>query len=98
MPLFPTITYSGVTVDTSSAGILKREDVFGTDFQKYQDKLAAIYSETYEVPADRLAAVGQAIYDSTWYLDGDGIRFCYQGAADYVQFVTMPFDETPYTF
>ena len=98
VPLFPTITYSGVTVDTSTAGILKREDVFGTDFQTYQDKLAAIYSETYEVPADRLAAVGQAIYDSTWYLDGDGIRFCYQGEGDCVRFVTLPILEVPYSF
>ena len=97
-PLFPAVTYSGITVDTSSGEILKKEDVFGTDFQACQDKLAAIYGETHDVDAAELPAVGQAIYDSTWFLAPDGIRFCYQGAADYVQFVTMPFDETPYTF
>ena len=98
MPLFPTVTYSGVTVDTSTGEILKKEDVFGTDFQTYQEKLAAIYSETHDVAADSLATVGQAIYESTWYLAEDGIRFCYQGDGDCVQFVTLPVSEVPYTF
>ncbi len=98
VPLFPTVTYSGVTVDTSTGEILKKEDVFGTDFQTYQEKLAAIYSETHDVAADSLATVGQAIYESTWYLAEDGIRFCYQGDGDCVRFVTLPVSEVPYSF
>ena len=97
-PLFPAVTYSGVTVNTATGENLKKEDVFGSDFQTYQDKLAAIYSETHDVSAEELPAVGQAIYDSTWYLAADGIRFCYQDGTGGIQFVTLPVSEVPYTF
>ncbi|MBQ4207354.1 MAG: hypothetical protein II621_03540, partial [Clostridia bacterium] len=97
VPLFPTVTYSGVTVDTKTSEILKKETVFGTDFQTYQDKLATIYAETHNLSADEKNTVGQAIYESTWYLAPDGLRFCYLGG-DCVEFVTLPLSEVPYTF
>ena len=98
VPLFPNVTYSGYTVDTATGEILKKETVFGTDFQQYQDKLADIYSETHDVSAEQKAAIGQDIYESTWYLADDGIRFCYLGRADHVEFVTLPYEAVPYTF
>ena len=97
IPLFPAVTYSGVTVDTKTSEILKKETVFGTDFQTYQDKLATIYAETHNLSADEKNTVGQAIYESTWYLAPDGLRFCYLGG-DCVEFVTLPLSEVPYTF
>ena len=97
IPLFPAVTYSGVTVDTKTSEILKKETVFGTDFQTYQDKLANIYAETHNLSADEKNAVGQEIYESPWYLAADGIRFCYLGG-DCVEFVTLPVSEVPYTF
>ena len=98
VPLFPSVTYSGVTVDTQTGEILKKDAVFGTDFSRYQDELARIYSETNAVSSERLEKVGREIYDSTWFLADDGIRFCYLHGDDYVQFVTLPFSAVDYQF
>ena len=98
VPLFPTATYSGSTFDASTGELLKKDAVFGTDFSRFQDALAQAYSETYALESDQFETVGQAIYDSTWYLTDDGVRFCYLGGADYARFVTLPFSEVPYQF
>ena len=98
VPLFPSVTYSGYTVDTATGETLKKDTVFGTDYGVYQDALARIYGETHDLSQEQRAAAGQAIYDSTWYLSDDGVCFCYLGGADYVQFVTLPYNEIDYTF
>lgn len=98
VPLFPTATYSGCTIDTSTGEILKKETVFGKNYRNYQDELARVFSDTHYVEAGQFETVGQAIYDSTWFLADDGIRFCYLGDADYVQFVTLPYSAVEYQF
>ena len=98
VPLFPAVTYSGVTVDVQTGEILKKDAVFGTDFSRYQDELARIYSETNAVPSEQMEKVGRAIYDSTWFLSDDGIRFCYLHGDDYVRFVTLPYSAVDYQF
>ncbi len=98
VPLFPAVTYSGVTVDVKTGEILKKDAVFGTDFSRYQDALARVYSETNAVSADQMEKVGREIYDSTWFLADDGIRFCYPGGGDYVCFVTLPYSAVDYQF
>jgi hypothetical protein len=50
------------------------------------------------VEREQFEKVGREIYDSTWFLAEDGIRFCYLGGADYVQFVTLPFSAVEYQF
>lgn len=97
-PLFPSVTYSGYTVDTATGEILKKETVFGTDYSRFQDALAGVFSETHKVDSSQLETVGQAIYESTWFLTDDGICFCYLGGEDYVQFVTLPYSAVDYTF
>ena len=98
VPLFPSVTYSGCTLDTETGEILKKDVVFGTDFSRYQDELARIYSETNAVSSDQMEKVGREIYDSTWFLADDGIRFCYLHGNDYVRFVTLPYSAMDYQF
>ena len=98
VPLFPSVTYSGYTVDTATGEILKKETVFGTDYSRYQDELARVFSDTHYVERAQFETVGQAIYESTWFLAEDGICFCYLGGEDYVQFVTLPYSAVNYTF
>ena len=98
VPLFPSVTYSGVTVDVQTGEILKKDAVFGTDFSRYQDALARVFSETNAVSSDQFEKTGREIYDSTWFLSDDGIRFCYLKGDDYVRFVTLPFSAVDYPF
>lgn len=98
VPLFPSVTYSGYTVDVQTGEILKKDAVFGTDFTRYRDELARVFSETYQLSSDQFEKAGRAIYDSTWFLAEDGIRFCYLHGDDYVRFVTLPYSAVDYQF
>ena len=65
---------------------------------RMQDELDRVFSETYQLSSDQFEKAGRAIYDSTWFLAEDGIRFCYLHGDDYVRFVTLPYSAVDYQF
>lgn len=89
---FPTLTYSGYTIKIDTGEFVKKEDVFGTNYSTYQNRLYELYMgyEEGTAPADA-NNIGALIYSCPWVLTEDGAGFCYQGTVGYNNFIVLPY-------
>ncbi len=95
--LMPTRAYSGYTANLETGEILRKEDLFGSNYETIQDSLSRAYlgDAASELSQEELATLGQQIYSAAWVLTDDGVAFCHQGSAGYTQQVVLPYTDIP---